>query len=148
MTMLLHRSSRLQLSSFWIVSWLFWISSTSNNSVVVLAFPNGAGGCQGGQAAVNGTHLQRTRLTTGSLEDNNLQIVLNGRVPLLANTIMNIPIGIDHTWTLQSTDNDLQFRGFLLRLEGPTEDYDTMQLTPRRGGEYLPFSRVLDLLSK
>jgi hypothetical protein len=75
------------------------------------AFPNGAGGCSVGIAAVQGSHL--TNPTTGSLADGGLSISLGG-VTLAAGSTTAFPVNTDTVITVSSTTKS--FKGFLLRL--------------------------------
>jgi hypothetical protein len=74
------------------------------------AYPNGAGGCSGGQAAVQGFHLQ-SGYKTGSLGDGGYQVLLDGRT-LNPGGLVNFTAGEDHTLTVSGT-----FRGILVRLQ-------------------------------
>ena len=86
------------------------------------AFPIGAGDCPEGRAAVGSVHLSADAVTTGSLEDKGLRVVINGQM-LDPNTPITLQAGVEHTWmvsdgTAQSRMNSEGFRGFLLRLGG------------------------------
>jgi hypothetical protein len=85
------------------------------------AFPSGAGGCDGGQAAVNGFHLSELNgktIETGSLTDGNVGLLLNG-VPLdpAATTAVNFTAGAVNVLTLAGTS---PYRGLLIRLAAPS----------------------------
>jgi hypothetical protein len=85
-----------------------------------LASPMGASGCEGGQSAVGGTHLSKTLKKEGVLADGSLTFAIDG-IPLDPETTMDIPIGVDHTWTLSVDLDGVQarpFKGFLVRLDG------------------------------
>ena len=96
------------------------------------AFPTGAGGCTPGMAAVSGSHLEAATVETGSHQDYNMELLINGS-PLRSGTPMDVPIGVDHTWELRSTGIS-GFRGYLLRLDGGSADIDTTgSLSPISG---------------
>lgn len=91
------------------------------------AFPNAAGSCRQGQAAVHGAHLRRSNVTTGQLSDGGFEIHLNNvslsdRFPTLFDA------GVDHTLSLVTTAGGGQFfRGFLLRLDdGPEGAFEPL----------------------
>jgi hypothetical protein len=85
------------------------------------AFPNGAGGCSGGEAAVMGFHLSTSGgkvITTGSLADGGVGLVLDG-VPLdpMATTARNFSTSDIHVLTLAGLS---PYRGMLVRLSSPS----------------------------
>jgi Reeler domain len=75
------------------------------------AFPAGAGGCTGGEAAVGASHLVNGK--TGSLADGGLSVSLDG-VPLIAGSTVAFPVGTSTGITVTSSAKP--FKGFLLRL--------------------------------
>eukprot|EP00797_Seminavis_robusta_P030257 Sro628_g178040.1 n/a (839) ;mRNA; r:20721-23488 len=91
-----------------------------------IAFPNGAGGCPGGVAAVGGNHRSSAvAITTGSLEENNLQLEINGQI-LQPRELLSLKTGVEHSWRLSSTAAEGDgFRGFLIRLGGGPSEVDT-----------------------
>jgi hypothetical protein len=97
----------------------------------VNAFPQGAGSCRQGQAAVHGNHLRRSNVTTGQLSEGGFQMHLND-VSLSILQPKEFEVGIYHNLSLVALDGRF-FRGFLLRLndglEGALEpDSDDIQI--------------------
>jgi hypothetical protein len=74
------------------------------------AYPNGAGGCSGGQAAVRGYHLQ-SGYETGSLGKGGVTIILDGNT-LDPGGRANFTTGEDHALTVSGS-----FLGILVRLQ-------------------------------
>jgi hypothetical protein len=97
------------------------------------AFPTGAGGCEGGVAAVSGSHVVAEIVEFGSLSDGNFVVRIDGQV-LTPNMPMDIPAGVDLSWEVTGSD---AFRGFLLRLDGGSGNVDTtasLGPNPGQGG--------------
>ncbi|CAB9514038.1 receptor-like protein kinase [Seminavis robusta] len=88
------------------------------------AFPGGAGDCPEARAAVGGPHLGFPTVTTGSLEEGQLQFEVNGG-SLAVGEPNEITVGDMHTWTLEITDGI--YRGFLVRLGGGDSGVDTVE---------------------
>ena len=107
-------------------------------SPTATAFPSGAGGCAGGQAAVSGSHLESLVVETGTLREQNVELLINGVLLESGGSAMEIPIGVDHTWELRTRGvNTTGFRGYLMRLDGgfPAIDTsDTLQPIPGQAG--------------
>jgi hypothetical protein len=74
------------------------------------AFPSGAGGCSGGEAAVRGSHLQ-SGFQTGSLGEGGFQVILDGDT-LNPGGIVGFAAGEDHVLTVSGS-----FLGILVRLQ-------------------------------
>ncbi len=82
------------------------------------AFPFGAGGCPGAQAAPGELHrlgFGPINVTQGTLEKGGFVVSLDS-VPLIPNSANNFFSGFPHTLTIQATSGT--FRGFLFRLSG------------------------------
>ena len=97
------------------------------------AFPTGAGSCEGGMAAVGGSHVVAENVEDGSLSEGNLLVRINGQV-LSPNRAMDVPIGVVNEWEISGSD---AFRGFLMRLDGGTGNVDTtasLEPNPGQGG--------------
>ena len=107
-------------------------------SPTATAFPSGAGGCAGGQAAVGGSHLESQVVETGTLEEQNVELLINGVLLQSDGNAMNIPVGVDHTWELRTSGvNTTGFRGYLMRLDGGSpaiDTSDTLQPIPGQAG--------------
>ena len=90
-----------------------------------LAFPNRAGSCLGGEAAVNGSHISRTIIYRGALEEGGVYTDINRTV--LAPSISEVfYTGRDYVISVNGTLHD--FKGVLIRLEiNGTADVDTSQ---------------------
>jgi hypothetical protein len=78
----------------------------------VIAFPSGAGSCASGVDSVQGVHLTRTTVTTGSLEDGGFSVALS-EATLVAGTTSSFTISTDNNLIITGTKT---FRGFLMRL--------------------------------
>ena len=90
----------------------------------VQAFPDGAGGCAGGQAAVMGRHLETTNgriVSQETLNGANVQFRING-VVMEPNTTVDFEIGQDYTVEVETFEFPL--RGALFRVQAP-EGFDT-----------------------
>jgi hypothetical protein len=74
------------------------------------AFPNGAGGCSGGEAAVRGSHLQ-SGFETGSLGIGGFAVILDGNT-LDPSGQVSFTTGEDHVLTVSGS-----FTGILVRLQ-------------------------------
>lgn len=85
------------------------------------AFPSGAGGCAGGMAAVSRSHLTRDNLVTGTLDDADIVVSLDG-VELDPTVTTDFPAGQLLTLTVTSPD---EFRGVLMRVEADDATVDT-----------------------
>ena len=84
----------------------------------VLANPGAPGQCIGGQAAVGGAHLLVNNITEGSLAEGGMAVSVNGQA-IAAGTALTLPVGVEHTVTLDVTGGNPAvtfFRGFLIRL--------------------------------
>lgn len=88
------------------------------------AFPSGAGGCSGGQAAVEGAHLT-TDAVTGFLSDGGFELVVNDQFSLDPDTLTSLEIGKPYSLSIRSSG---PFRGILIRMEG-----DGITVTPASG---------------
>jgi hypothetical protein len=95
----------------------------------VNSFPNGAGGCAGGVAAVGGSHLGLTdgRLVSNSTLETGGVIVQIGNITLSVNTPLDLATLEDHTITIISTE--FPIRGILIRVEADGADTSNV-LTP------------------
>lgn len=80
----------------------------------VSSFPTGAGGCEGGQASVEGSHLDtsKTVLQTGTLDDGQVQVSVNGS-PLNTGAVLPVQVGKDYTVTVAASGAPI--RGILIR---------------------------------
>ena len=88
------------------------------------AFPMGAGDCPGGKAAVGKSHTSSdASITTGSLEEGQIQVRINGRI-LVPGVKLVLQAGVEHPLRL-STTSDVGFKGFLIRLSGGEDEVDT-----------------------
>lgn len=90
-----------------------------------VSFPNGAGGCAGGEAAVDDFHLQGgmgKTIETGSLENNGFEVSIDGNV-LDPNEPYIFTIGVDHVLLVEGRD---RFLGILVRLEAEDDGVDTI----------------------
>jgi len=98
---------------------LLLLSVLLNRSSKTLAFPNGAGGCEGGDAAVGGAHTDDAskQTLTGPIHSNSYEVSINGQ-RLIPGRTFTIQPGVDNDITVTATDKRV-FRGFLMRLEGP-----------------------------
>lgn len=100
---------------------LFVLLSLSTVQEGVVAFPNRAGGCSGGGAAVSGNHVSSSKeITTGSIEDNGYQVAINGEVLSGTGSTFQITPGVDNEITVSSSADD-PFRGFLIRVGWPEQ---------------------------
>jgi hypothetical protein len=98
------------------------------------AFPNGAGQCIGGRAAVDGEHLTLNPVVTGSLVDGGLEVTINdgttltedgGPYEIATNTDYTIAIGISSSGG---------FRGALIRAASSNGESDfTLQAADEFG---------------
>ena len=79
-----------------------------------VAYPSGAGSCAAGVAAVQGPHLTRGTITTGSLALGGFTVALGGS-PLVDGVTSTFDINTDVSLTIAGTKT---FKGFLLRLGG------------------------------
>lgn len=96
---------------------LFFLSSVS-------AFPNGAGGCVGGVAAVGGRHLDTSNnraIIEGELAQGDVSVLIDNTNRLIPLTAYDLETQTDYILTVE-TDNAAGFRGILLRLEGAGRD--------------------------
>jgi hypothetical protein len=86
------------------------------------AFPTGAGSCAGDAPAVGSPHLASgLSITTGSLADGSLEVVLNG-VTLLPDAVVDVPNDGTPDHALEVIAGGGIFRGFLLRAQSLTGD--------------------------
>jgi hypothetical protein len=99
------------------------LSLSSMTVRIVTSFPTGAGGCDGGMAAVGGTHLgsdgrivSNNTLATGGVN------VAIGNITLDVNIPLNLSLAEDHIITIDSIEFPL--RGILIRAEAP-DGFDT-----------------------
>jgi hypothetical protein len=86
-----------------------------------LSFPTGAGGCDGGQPAVGGSHIDSTKtILTGELSEAGIFLYLNG-VELDPNVVTDaFPTNTDLIIGILSDDlQGLPYLGFLIRLQVP-----------------------------
>jgi hypothetical protein len=82
------------------------------------AYPFGAGGCPGAQAAPGELHrfgYGPINVTTGTLDKGGFVVLLDS-TPLIPNAASDFLSGIPHELTIQATSGT--FRGFLFRLSG------------------------------
>jgi hypothetical protein len=94
-------------------------------SYVVESFPNGAGGCMGGAAAVGGLHLDYGPGSdsgrpggNGTLEEAEITVAINGLL-LDPNTTATFDSFTDLTWTVESSQ--IPYRGILVRVQAPDD---------------------------
>ena len=80
------------------------------------AFSGGAGGCAGGQAAVNGLHL-RAGATTGGLSDGDVTMNVGGTDITAGATVEAAP---GDEVSITATAGGEPIRGILIRLESTT----------------------------
>lgn len=95
-------------------------SSSCRMIVLVDAFSSGAGGCEGGMAAVGSTHLDNSNgrpVMSGVFEDGDIQVMLDG-VVITPNTPMDVPIQQDVMISVNALD--VSYLGILIRLEAPS----------------------------
>ena len=99
--------------------------------VGVGAAPNGAGGCNGGTAAVGGPHLSQATVLTGTLSEGGLSLDVDGVVVAEGGTI-TVTDGVPSSFTVVGGDGSVpavgatspppgNFRGFLIRAEVPAD---------------------------
>jgi hypothetical protein len=99
-------------------------------TTTVTSFPNGAGGCLGGMAAVGGSHLDTVGgrpVTNNTLLAGGVEIRI-GNTTLDVNAPLDVRISANHTITVASTQ--FPIRGVLIRLEAPDGVDTTFALTP------------------
>jgi hypothetical protein len=85
------------------------------------AFPNGAGACPEGEAAVAGEHVSDSNginIQTGELEDGGFQFAIGGQ-NLGGGGLFVLVAGEIYDWSLSGPP----FRGFLVRLEGNSDAF-------------------------
>lgn len=105
-------------STVWtiIVASLFLLRLDDRIVKMVDAFPNGAGACPPGMAAVMGPHLTTgPNLITGSLSQGDLTLVIGG-IPVPPNAVLNFVQGESYEIGVRR-DGDQSFRGILFRLQ-------------------------------
>jgi len=94
----------------------------------VMAFPTAAGGCDGGQPAIGGNHLDPTReIINGTLEDYNITIQVGNQI-LSPNTVTTIVQGEPYEIKVEAPEQIM--RGILIRLEAPADVDTTAALIP------------------
>jgi hypothetical protein len=96
---------------------LFLLSTAIVGIKTVLAFPNGAGGCESG-GAVGGAHL--TNPTTGSLETGGFQVVTNQNIKLVPNLEVTAisPLQTYLLNVIPNVGSTATFKGALIRVNG------------------------------
>lgn len=103
------------------------------------AYPFGAGGCTGGQAAVGPPHRFRSNVTTGILADAGITVLLDSK-PLPAGGFVNFKAGRPHKIEIKAAKGKF-FLGFLVRLAAGTSGiapYDA--LAPYKGDSFVQYS--------
>jgi hypothetical protein len=91
----------------------------NHNELVVDAFSTGAGGCDGGTAAVGGLHLDTSNgrpVESGTLTDGAIRVTIGTQV-LSETAVTDVPIGQDLLISVDALD--LAYLGILVRLEAP-----------------------------
>jgi hypothetical protein len=98
-------------------------------TTIVTGFPNGAGGCDGGMAAVGGTHLggDGRPVSNNTLLSGGVNVII-GNTTLDTNIPLDVSISMNHTITIISTQ--FPIRGILIRLQAPDGVDTTNILTP------------------
>lgn len=94
------------------------------------AFPGGAGGCEGGMAAVGGFHLDTSNnrpVVPGTLSDGAIAVTVGGTT-LNANTTVDLPVGQDLPIAVLA--EDIPYLGVLVRLQAPSGVDTTGALVP------------------
>ena len=97
---------------------------------MVDAFPDGAGGCMGGMAAVEGLHLDTSNnrpVVGGTLADGAIRVTV-GDLLLDVNTVNELPVGQDLLVGVEA--DDIMFLGVLVRLQAPDGVDTTGALIP------------------
>jgi hypothetical protein len=90
------------------------------NLLGVHAFSTGAGGCEGGMAAVGGMHLDDSNgrvVRESTLAQGAIEVSIGSQI-LSTATTTDVPIGQD--LVLSVIANDIQYKGVLVRLEAPS----------------------------
>jgi hypothetical protein len=100
------------------------------------AYPNGAGQCIGGRAAVGGEHLTLNPSETGSLVDGGLEVTVNGDTTLTENGgPYEIATNTDYTIAIGISSSG-GFRGALIRASSDNGETDfTLQAADDFGQE-------------
>jgi hypothetical protein len=98
-------------------------------TTVVTGFPNGAGGCAGGVAAVNGTHLggDGRPVSNNTLLAGGVDVII-GNTTLDTNVPIDVSISTNHMIQIVSTQ--FPIRGILIRVQAPDGVDTTNVLTP------------------
>jgi hypothetical protein len=84
------------------------------------AFRTGAGGCDGGMAAVGGLHLDNSNgreVMESTLSEGAISVSINGQI-LSTTTQTDLPIGRDLVLSVNA--DDIPYKGVLVRLEAPS----------------------------
>jgi hypothetical protein len=106
------RIGSLKLSSA--TTGLFCVVIGLLSSSSIHAFPSGAGGCDGGMAAVEGAHLTANAVT-GTLADGGFDLIVNGQFKLEPSTLTSLELDKEYKLSIQGSG---PFRGILIRMEG------------------------------
>lgn len=94
---------------------------------IISCFSTGSGGCNGGIAAVGGTHLTQSKVQNGSLASGKIVVAIDGSV-LDVNQTFTFPSNKSLDITIEGSQ--LDFKGFLIRVQAPN-GYDTTNvITP------------------
>lgn len=105
------------------------------------AYPFGAGGCAGGEAAVGAPHRIVANVTTGTIESGGFMVTLDSN-PLTMGTPADFIAGEPHTLQIVALGSNI-FRGFLFRLAGgPTGVAPMFNLAPLFGDTTAQYSIV------
>jgi hypothetical protein len=108
------------------------------------AFPSGAGGCLGGEAAVGGGHLASSNIVTGSLKDARIRFELDGD-ELLEDGPLYVRVNKSTPLVMTAPYSGSGIKGFLIRLSSSdmaTSDYDltgalTLPIVPEEQRAYI-----------
>lgn len=102
----------------------------------VTAYPNGAGGCAGGMAAVNGSHLDSSNgrpVVPGTLADGAINVTVGG-ILLKNDTTTDLPTGQNLVVSVDAMS--IAYKGVLVRLQAPSGVNTTGALIPKQNTMY------------